>query len=160
MRTVRNHGAGLFSDRLALALLLVGSSLLVLPACRYESRDIASSLKLQGEIDTTAAPQAQTKQKIIRQLLKAINEGASDKGSLAIHAADIDFREAEAAFLDGHAWLARWDFDGPVSGNDVPVTLYFSDREFDFGDPSNHIETHRIYSVKQSGSKAVVTRVK
>ncbi len=147
------------SDVLIVVLLIVSSSFM-LPGCNFGTTENMAALQLQGEIDTTATPQAQAKQNVIKKLLNAIREGATDKGSLAIHAVGIDFREDETKLLDGHAWLARWNFAGPVDGNNVPVALYFSSREFDFGDPSQHIESQRVYSVTGSGNKFVVNRVK
>jgi hypothetical protein len=147
------------SDVLIVVLLVVSSSMM-LPGCSFGTKGTMATVQLQGEIDATATPQAQAKQNIVKNLLNAIREGATDKGSLSIHAPGIDFREDEAKLLDGHAWLARWSFAGPVEGNNVPVVLYFSDREFDFGDPSQHFESQRIYSVTGSRAKFVVNRVK
>lgn len=117
-------------------------------------------VSMQGEVDTNLPPVSQAKQQIIRRLFIAANDGATDAATLKLYEPTINFKESEAEFLEGHAWLARWEFNGPVKGDEVPVILYFSDVAFHVGDPSEHVPSERVYLVKQSGARATVTRKK
>lgn len=128
--------------------------------CGLAGSTTAPPLPISGEVDTAAPPAAQKKQLALKRLLDAIHEGATDKGSLRLHAANVDFQETEVRFLDGHAWLARWNFDGPVEGDTVPVALYFSDREFHYGDPERHVLSKRKYTVVETRSKYSIARAK
>ncbi len=55
------------SRSLAVALLTV-SGLIMLPACRTNTKVSAEGVKLNGEIDESATPQAQTRQRAIFKL--------------------------------------------------------------------------------------------
>jgi hypothetical protein len=142
------------------ALLLIGFALpLIAAGCgsstASEPYNVAS---YQGTIDTSLPRALQDKQFTVFRLLNGMREGIGEIAALRLFVPGVDFREPFDAFYEGHKRLVRWEFNGPPSGNDVPVVLYFDEQELGAIDPDKLTRVERVYTVTGGGQYSTVTR--
>ncbi|MHC5537587.1 hypothetical protein ACYOEI_05075 [Singulisphaera rosea] len=106
------------------------------------------------EVDRSLPAEAQQRQGIIRGALMSLQEGYPIerlKGFLP----RVKFVESGSRFLDGAKYFESWRFNGRPSGDEVPVSLFFT-----FEDPANAgpKRVDRVYLVKGTSGRFTVTR--
>jgi hypothetical protein len=112
----------------------------------------------QGQVDTSLPQDLQAKQEALRRLLNGLQEGFGEAAALRIFLPDVDFRESFEQFFAGQKRLVRWDFHGVPQGNDVPVVLYFDDKDAGPASQETERREERVYSVAFSGRRATIAR--
>jgi hypothetical protein len=107
----------------------------------------------QGQVDTSLSPELQATQKVVKRVLDELQRGTGYESLPELHP-DVRLSESREAFFDGAIGLARWNFDGPPSGNDVPVVLYL--REDSPTNPERQVR--RTYTVTGSAGQYTIAR--
>lgn len=140
----------------AKSILLLGLTLL--PGCGTNNAASNTSISVEGVIEESTPKEIKDSQQWIKKLLNAAREDSISPESLKFLAPGIKIDESVESFLDGHKWLARWEFGTGPTKDRVPVILYFTDLEFHWGDPQEHIRVERVYEVKKSGNGVTIKR--
>jgi len=145
-----------FPYRTTIRLFAVASVLLAAgcgePAVAPE--DAYEPAELQGTVDTGLPPEQQKKQQAVYDVLSVLHQGVA-VDDLPGYCPDIRFQETPESFLSpGTLDLARWEFDGKPTGNDVPVVLHFT-----LDAPGGETkEERRVYTVTSPGRLTVIRR--
>ncbi len=142
------------APRLRLMMLAVLSSMAV--GCGESEvgpNEAYDPAQLQGTVDSSLPGPLQSKQQALGRILVSILEGI-DIDALSGYHPDVQFRETTEEFLEGAINLARWDFNGSPTGDDVPVVLYLS------ADSSGRKErrVERVYTVTGSPERRTIQR--
>ena len=109
--------------------------------------------KLAGSVDTSLPKELQEKQRVIRKVLVTLQE-AIDFDDLPGYHPDVRFTESLEGFLEGTINLARWDFNGRPTGDDVPLVVFLS--EDTTGRNERRVE--RVYTVTGSPGRWTISR--
>lgn len=142
-------------------LLLAGTVPLAAAGCGGSStaKDFSfDPATFQGTIDPSLPQPLQDKQYTVQRLLNGMREGIGEIAALRLFVPGVDFREPFDAFYEGHKRLVRWEFGGPPSGNEVPVVLYFDEKESGVIDPDELVRVERVYVVSGGGQYSTVAR--
>lgn len=139
-------------------VLSVSTLVCVLLGCGGPSGSQVGEIVTEGVVDASLPKDVQTSQEWIRKLLHVAREDSVSTESLQFIAGGLTFQESEAEFLEGHAWLARWNFLPGATKDKVPVELFFTDKAYDWGDPTKHHRVERVYEVRSSGNRATIKR--
>jgi hypothetical protein len=105
-------------------------------------------------IDTSLPKEVQEKQEVIRRALFSLQEGYPAerlKGFLP----GVKFVESQSQFLEGAKYLESWSFNGQPSGDEVPVSLFFTFEDSGSASPK---KVDRVYSIKGSSGRFTVSR--
>lgn len=143
------------------AWLLSGLALVAAAGCGGSSARQEFSFDpatFQGVVDSNLPQPQQHKQYTIQRLLNGMREGIGEIAALRLFVPGVDFREPFDAFYEGHKRLVRWEFAGPPSGNEVPVVLYFDEKELGVIDPDELTRVERVYVVTGGGQYSTVSR--
>lgn len=122
------------------------------------SAEAYNPANFQGTIDKSLPPDQQARQAAVQKLLNAMREGVADPGGLSLYAPGITLRERFDSFYGASKRLVRWDFNGPPRGGEVPVVLYFDDKDSGPVDPSAERKEERVYVVSGSGNRFSISR--
>jgi hypothetical protein len=112
----------------------------------------------QGVVDQSLPSELRDKQQSLFRLLNALQDGIGETIALRSFVPGVDFRESFEKFYDGTKRFVRWEFNGQPKGNEVPVVLYFDDRESGPVDPQKLQRIERTYVVTGSGQQVAITR--
>ncbi|MCU0710466.1 MAG: hypothetical protein MUC43_00300 [Pirellula sp.] len=145
-------------SRLMLAMGTLLTGILYLPGCGSNHLSNGVPIPVEGVIEESATKEIKDAQQWIKKLLNAAREDSISPESLKFLAPGIKIDESVESFLDGHKWLARWEFGTGTTKDRVHVILYFTDLEFHWGDPQEHIRVERVYEVKKSGNGVTIKR--
>jgi hypothetical protein len=112
----------------------------------------------QGKVDTSLPSELQVRQEVLRRLLHGLQEGIGEVAALRIFVPGVDYRESFEQFYEGQKRLIRWDFNGRPNGNDVPVVLYFDNKESGPVSPETERRVERVYQVSGYGQRFAISR--
>ncbi|QGJ70134.1 Hypothetical protein PBC10988_18280 [Planctomycetales bacterium 10988] len=106
------------------------------------------------QIDRTQPAASQLKQSAVKVALDDIFQGTSMEYIEQYHPS-VKFEENASSFYGQHLEMARWKFNGPPQGSDVPVTIFWKVQlppgaEPQAGQPTE-IPEDRTYHVSGSG---------
>ena len=96
----------------------------------------------RGTVDASLPPAQREKQTVLKRTLDEL-QGGTSYDSLKEYHRNVKLTETRADFLAGTIGLARWDFNGPATGNDVPVLLYL----LEDGPLNPERKVERVYTV-------------
>ena len=142
--------------RLHVSALAVLTALLV--GCGEETVPPEQSYDPQqdsGEVDASLPQALQVKQRVLQGVLNELQTG-TEVEFLRNYLPDVRFQETQEKFDEGTLGVARWDFGGKPTGNDVPVVLWLS---LD-SSGKNEKKVERIYSVGGSAGAYTIARKK
>lgn len=108
---------------------------------------------LQGTVNKSLPRDLQEKQEAVAAVLGYLLEDGTFE-SLPEDVPEARFKESLEEFLEGTLNLARWDFDGDPTGDDVPVVLYFNKDSTG----ENQVEVKRVYTVSGSPGRYTIRR--
>lgn len=126
--------------------------------CGTRSQSDQQRITLEGVVDESLPKETKEAQQWLKKLLNVAREDSIAPDALKFLAPGIKIEESVDSFLEGHKWLARWEFGNGADKGRVPVVLYFTDVEYHWGDPEKHIRVERIYDVKKSGNGVTIKR--
>jgi hypothetical protein len=131
---------------------------LTVTGCGTRSQSEEQPILTEGVVDESLPKETKEAQQWLKKLLNAAKEGSISPEALKFIAPGIKIEESVDTFLEGHKWLARWEFGSGANKGRVPVVLYFTDLEFHWGDPEKHLRVERVYDVKKNGSGVTIKR--
>jgi hypothetical protein len=105
-------------------------------------------------VDASLPKDAQAKQDVIRTAMFSLQEGYPVE-RLKTFLPGVKFNETQSRFLDGARYLDRWNFNGQPSGDEIPVTLFFSGEN---AGSEESTKVDRVYVVKKVSGRYTVTR--
>jgi hypothetical protein len=120
--------------------------------CARENAGSPGSESPAIAVDASLPKEAQERQRIIRSALFSLKEGYPIE-RLKAFLPGVTFAETEAQFLDGAKYLESWQWGGQPSGDEVPVSLFFT---FEGSTTAKQID--RVYVVKGKPGRYTVTR--
>ena len=109
--------------------------------------------EVQGTVDSSLPRAVQAKQEALQRILVSLHEGI-EVDALSGYHSDLQFQETLDEFLEGTINLARWDFNGTPTDNDVPVVLYLSVDS----SGGNERRVERVYTVTGSPGRLTIRR--
>jgi len=140
------HGAFLLAVAVLAALAGCGETVIP-PEDAFDPEQVA------GTVDESLPPKLRAKQEALSRFLTEI-QAFEPIDFFGPDHAEIYFRESHENFYDGTLTLARWRFDGPPEGDDVPVVLTFDMDQ----SGTNRQEVQRVYRVTRSSGRFVIQR--
>jgi len=135
--------------RLAIVLLLAGCS------SSGDSDYLYDAADFRPGVDTSLPPEMQAKQDALIRAFKLLQEGRGKEELEEVYT-DIRLIESSKRFYGEGAQLHLFEWNGPPSGDDLPVRMVMIKDEP--GLPK--VEYERVYSVTNKSSVFVIRRKK
>lgn len=132
-----------------LLLAVVGA---LVTGCSTQPAFVAAPESLIGVVDDALPADKKAKQQVVIRFLRAIQEGVGDAEQLQLVAPGIRYSGSFTGILQGHARIARWEFDGAPDGNRVAVKLYFDDLQGGPIDPAKLQEARAAFVLSKAGN--------